>query len=42
MKCPDCDSLLLSLYHREGTEPERRWIKVKVKYCKQCKRIVKM
>ena len=39
MKCPKCDSLLLSLYHREGAGG-KQWIKVKQMYCKVCKKVV--
>ena len=40
MKCPWCNSKLLSLYHREGTDPKRKWIKIDYLYCKTCKKPV--
>lgn len=39
-KCPECNSKLVNLYVREGAAG-KRWIKVKSKYCKKCKEIVR-
>jgi hypothetical protein len=39
MKCPKCSSSLVSLYCRNGAGG-KRWVKIKDKYCKVCKRVV--
>lgn len=41
VKCSACSSLLLNLYHREGTDG-KRWVKIPFKYCKQCKKMMKV
>jgi len=38
MKCEECNSLLLSLYHRRGAGG-KEWVKIKEKYCPKCKKI---
>lgn len=38
-RCPNCDTSLLSLYHREGAGG-KRWVKINKKYCKKCKEIM--
>ena len=39
MKCPDCGSGLVSLYCRNGAGG-KRWLKIKDRYCKKCKKVV--
>lgn len=39
MKCPKCDSFLLSLYYRSNKKNKRSWEKTKYFYCKKCKKI---
>lgn len=42
MKCKECNTLLLSLYHREGAGG-KRWVKLEdFKYCKKCKKMYKI
>lgn len=40
-KCSKCNSLLVSLYCRNGASG-KRWIKIGDKYCKKCKEVKKM
>jgi len=38
MKCQVCDTLLVSLYCRDGAGG-KNWIKISEKYCKKCKEV---
>jgi len=45
MKCPVCDSFLLSLYYRKGNAAKKtlKWLKVKeYMYCDQCDKIIEV
>ena len=39
-RCPTCDTILVNLYCRDGAGG-KYWVKVKPKYCKHCKEVVK-
>jgi hypothetical protein len=39
-KCPECKLSLVSLYCREGAGG-KSWVKIKEKYCKKCKKVVR-
>ena len=39
MKCPKCNSNMVSLYCRNGAGG-KRWVKVKTLYCKNCEKVV--
>lgn len=41
MKCASCGSNLVNLYCRNGAGG-KRWLKVKGKYCKKCKKVVRV
>ena len=39
MKCPFCETYLISLYYRDNRDGSRSWVKTKELYCKKCKKI---
>ena len=38
-RCPSCDTILVSLYCRDGAGG-KVWVKINEKYCKNCKKIM--
>jgi len=40
-RCPVCDTILVSLYCRDGAGG-KVWLKIDDKYCKVCKKIINL
>ena len=40
-RCPVCDTILVSLYCRDGAGG-KVWLKIDDKYCKVCKKTIKL